>query len=582
MRRFVLAGAATALLVTAACGPPASGSGCKDKLIAGDLVITEVFADAKAPPGGSGTDEGKEWFEIYNASGRPVELKGLTITHSRPDGIDKAKSHTMDDLTIAPGQYLTLGNVAQDLVPAYVDYGYGADLGDMFNTDGGKLVLACGDQQIDTATYESVKEGRARQLTSAQPPDYTLNDDAINWCEARDTEFEGGNFGTPGSENDCSPIIVGQCTDGGTMRDAVLPVEGDLLITEVMPNPGAVGDTDGEWFEIKALNAFDLNGVGLDRAVDTANPTVLSAPTCLHLAAGNYATFVKTTDTALNGGIPAGTVRGKFTFALVDGTTTAPGDVRVMSGPNVIDAISWTSTRSGKSHALDPDIQDPAANDDPSNFCDGAAMFGAGDFGTPGAANPQCGGTTLGMCNAGGTLRPIVKPATGKLVITEFLANPAGTIAGVDAAQEWFEIANIGTTSFDLNDLGLKGSSTTINKITSADCKPIPPAGFALFAHGTDAATNGGLPAPDATFTFALSQGSTATPGGISILDGTTVLDAITWTSSTDGAADQLKPTNLTTTANDIAANYCKAKAPQLYGSATNFGTPKAISVCLP
>ncbi len=582
MRRLVLAGGATALLVTAACGPSASGDGCKDNLISGDLVVTEVFADAKAPPGGSGTDEGKEWFEVYNASDRPVELKGMTITHSRPDGVDKAKSHTMEDITIAPGQYLTLGNATQDLVPAFIDYGYSADLGDFFNTDGGKLVLACGDKQIDAATYEGVKEGHARQLTSSQPPDYTLNDDPINWCQGDDTEFEAGNFGTPGSENDCSPIIVGQCTEGGTMRDAVLPVEGDLLITEVMPNPAAVGDADGEWFEILAINAFDLNGVGLDRAGDTANPNVLGDPMCVHMAAGSYATFVKNIDTAMNGGLPAGTVRGKFTFSLVDGTTAAPGDVRLMSGPNVIDAISWTSTRSGKSHALDPDIMDPAANDDPSNFCDGVAVFGGGDSGTPGMANPQCGGTTLGMCNANGTLRPIVKPAAGQLVITEFLANPAGTVAGVDAAQEWFEITNVGTTSFDLNDLGLKGTSTTINKVTSADCKPVAPAGFALLAHGTDPLTNGGLPAPDATFTFALSQGSVTSPGGISVLDGTTVLDAITWTSSTDGAADQLKPTNLTTTDNDVAANFCKAKTPQTYGTAANFGTPKALNVCLP
>ena len=70
----------------AACGPTDPEGTCKDTLLAGDLVITEVFADYKAAAGGTGTDDGKEWFEIYNASDRALELEGLTIVHSRPDG----------------------------------------------------------------------------------------------------------------------------------------------------------------------------------------------------------------------------------------------------------------------------------------------------------------------------------------------------------------------------------------------------------------------------------------------------------------------------------------------------------------
>src|SRR5690242_943819 len=121
-----------ALAALASCGPDSSSGGCKDKMIAGDLVITEVFPDFAAPSGGTGTDTGKEWFEIYNASDHPLDLAGLTVTHSRPDG-SMAKTHKMADVTIAPGQYFTLGNATPDLIPAYVDYGYSADLGDFYN-----------------------------------------------------------------------------------------------------------------------------------------------------------------------------------------------------------------------------------------------------------------------------------------------------------------------------------------------------------------------------------------------------------------------------------------------------------------
>jgi hypothetical protein len=60
MRRFAplasLVAAAGGLLGIAACGPDSSSGACKDQLLPGDLVITEVFADYAAPTGGTGTD----------------------------------------------------------------------------------------------------------------------------------------------------------------------------------------------------------------------------------------------------------------------------------------------------------------------------------------------------------------------------------------------------------------------------------------------------------------------------------------------------------------------------------------------
>lgn len=50
-----------------------------------------------------------------------------------------------------------------------------------------------------------------------------------------------------------------------------------------------------------------------------------------------------------------------------------------------------------------------------------------------------------------------------------------------------------------------------------------------------------------------------------------------------DGATDQLQPANTNVTDNDAPpVNFCKAKTPQTYGATANFGTPKALNVCLP
>jgi hypothetical protein len=201
--------------------------------------------------------------------------------------------------------------------------------------------------------------------------------------------------------------------------------------------------------------------------------------------------------------------------------------------------------------------------------------YGLGDLGTPGGANGQC--TTLppaGMCLQDGiTLRAIVKPAAGKLVITEVMANPK-----VEPAQEWFEIANTGATAFDLNELGLDraGDTRMPDVIHAADCKSVAPGGFALFARSTDAATNGMLPPPDATFGFSMVNSA----GDVQVLDGTTVLDAVTYATTTDGVSLQLDPDHFTTADNDAAANFCPATAP--YGDMTNQGTPKAANAQCP
>lgn len=572
------------LLLAGACGPSEGPKGqCKDSLVVGDLVITEVFADFKAQVGGSGADEGKEWFEIYNATDRPIELDGLRVDHSRPDE-SKLKSHVMTAVTIAPGQYFTLGNATPDLVPAYIDYGYSADLGDFFNSDGGRLALSCGDTEIDSTDYDSVKEGHTRQLTASTFPDYTLNDDLANWCEGVGAEFEAGNFGTPGSENDCTPVIAGSCNDEGVMRPTVPPAPGQLVITEVMPQPTGT-DGDREWFEVKALADVDLNGLGLDRAGDTANPKKLESPDCIHVAAGEYFIFTASasTDQVVLGDLPLDKIKGQFNFALINGAVDAPGDVQLVLEGTVIDAVTWAKSKADVSLSLDPGAEDAGENDQSGNFCDGSPTYGAGGAGTPGEVNGACPIVVpAGSCDDAGVIRAINKPALGDLVITEFMANAAG--AGADG-KEWFEVANVSATSFDLNDLTVSRTGATATTITSTTCIPVAAGDFGLFARSDVAANNGGLDGVDAIYNFTLVD--SGVNRNLSILDAATVLDTVAYTSSAssaDGKSIQLDPDNFTTTANDAfdptAGIICQGTAP--YGVEGNLGTPGAANAQCP
>jgi len=359
------------------------------------------------------------------------------------------------------------------------------------------------------------------------------------------------------------------CNDAGTIRDIVAPAAGDLVITEVMPSPAQVSDTVGEWFEVRVMRDVDLNNLGLDRAGDTANPNVIRAYDCMHVTAGTTLVFARNTDPVMNGGLPAPTAT--FTFSLVAGSVTTPGDVRLLFGSIVVDAITWTSSRNGKALQLDPDVIDALGNDNASNFCDATTSYGAGDFGTPAAANVQC--TALppaGQCDDAGTFRAIVKPTAGQLVITELMPNPK-----LEPGQEWFEISNVGAAAFDLNGLGLDRAADTRapDVVASAACKSLAPGGFALLARSADPATNGGLTTVDATFGFSLVN----TNGDVRVVDPascaattpfacTTIYDSATYTTSTDGVSAQIKPMA------------CAGTTP--YGDGTNLGTPRATNIC--
>jgi hypothetical protein len=545
----------------AACGGDGGTTGdCKAALIPGDLVITEIFADYAAPSGASSSDTGKEWFEIYNASAHPVDLSGLVLTLSRPDGTS-SKSHTMTEQVIQPGAYLVLGDVDPSLLPPFVQYGYGGDLGEMFNTNGGKLTLTCKDVEVDKALYGDVKAGFSQGFDGATAPDYTANDDLARWCtadNASSTEFDPMNFGTPGASNQgCMVVVSGQCNDGGTMRPTVPPGPGDLVITEIMPSPSKVSDTTGEWFEVLATKDVDLNGLGLDRAGDSTKPDLVSGTDCIHLAAGSYAIFAKSTDAAMNGGLPA--PAGTFKLSMVPGSATSPGDLQILNGTTVVDAFSWTKSGNGKSKALDPDFLTADGNDLEGNWCDGVAPYGMGDLGTPGKANPQCGTVQQpGQCNDGGTLRAAVAPTAGQIEISEWMPDPSKVS---DTLGEWVEIHAKG--DFDLNGAQLGTTTlTTTPVVTNPDCVHLTNGAYALLAKNPDTMVNGGLPAVDGKLTVSLVNAN----GSIVIGFGGTILDTKTWTTTKSGVAIQL----------DAAAKQCNAPATTAKYNGTDTGTPRA------
>jgi hypothetical protein len=359
-------------LAACACSPPSPH--CRDRIAPGELVVSELFADYKPPPGAGGGDVGHQWFELYNASDRMLDLSGVELVHTRASGT--VGKHRVAELAVPPHQYTTLGDEAPGALASYLDYGYGDELGAFDDGGGGTLSVRCDGDEIAMFAYDASHAGHARELTGAAPPTAMLASDPASWCDAAADEFEPANFGTPRAPSDCIPPA--QCRDGGSARAIVPPAAGQLAITEVMPSPTVVPDATGEWIETLALADVDLNGIALDRVRDARTPDLVESDSCLHVAAGDYVVFGKSTDPVANGGLPA--LAGMFRFALVAGTASAPGDARILVGATVIDAVEWTRSSEGAA------LQRDSAN----RWCDATAAYGAGDLGSPGAPNGTC------------------------------------------------------------------------------------------------------------------------------------------------------------------------------------------------
>jgi hypothetical protein len=154
-----------------------------------------------------------------------------------------------------------------------------------------------------------------------------------------------------------------------------------VLVSELMKNPAVLADADGEWIELYNAGKADVDLGGCSLARDDQELTIEGS---LVIAAGAYLTFS-------NGETP-----GFTPDVLYSGFALPNTDSFVLSlscGSQSLDAVAVdpavSPQRAGRSSSLSGSALDASANDDPSRWCEGATSYN-GDFGSPGAANPDC------------------------------------------------------------------------------------------------------------------------------------------------------------------------------------------------
>lgn len=386
-----------AALAAWGCAPPTSSDPCSARK-AGDLVITELMIDPDS------TDTGNEWIELFNTLGTALDLRGVTLY--KREGAGATKSHTIRAGLVGPRGYFTLGDVRSGPNPQWINYAYGADL-DTLPTASATVGLRCGTGLvIDEMQYtRAAKPARSRMLNGAVgglpvDPDATANDDETKWCDTPlGHVYLGNNNGTPQQANpECQPeATLGTCIDPATnaLRPVVPPGAGDVIVTEVLANPG-VREATQEWFEVLAQRSVDLNDVTVATATGSDK---LTSSKCLRVAAGSYAIIARSADPFVNGELPPPLITTTLSLA------NSNERIILTLGDAGIDMAAITTSANGVAWQLDPALLTAAANDDPASFCHATQAWlpdGGGDWGTPAAANTACAARPDGGTDDGG------------------------------------------------------------------------------------------------------------------------------------------------------------------------------------
>jgi cysteine-rich repeat protein len=607
-------------------------SGCLiESVHVGDVLITEVMI----LPEGLDPSDG-QWFEVLNTTSAPINLNGWRVS----DGV-------LEDAVIQSGQPVYLQPGARGLLVRNGDPAANGGVsalavlgGVHFASQGDAIELVWNQQTIDRVAWDlgwKLENGRTLSLDPLGQ-DAMQNDLTGVWCAASlDDPYgsSGVNFGTPGESNPSCPEIAlcgdglqeleEECDDGNLLFGdgcsaacRLENVQPDVVIVTEIAARSLASLGQGDWIEFYALSSTALGGWILRVGeVDY----VLPEDTQLPLKSGERMLLAASDNVLLNGGLVPDVVLPGLDLQF--GLAT----IALYQQSIVIDAVSpapnWLFWE-GHSLALDPAAHDAISNDAPESWCPAVALYGDGDFGTPGVPNQSCpppvicgndvqegpekcddGNLVAGDgCEPDCTLTPVAGCgngvldegevcddgglasgdgcsldceveffAAGDVIITEIMQNPS---AVTDGLGEWFEVYNPGQQPIDLAGWHLTDLGSNAHQISPKTPLVVAPGDYLVLGIHPDPVINGGVPVDYAYATFSLSNGADA----IQLAWQGVLIDAVVYDGGDVfpdpiGATMTLDPDAFDGTWNDDGALWCPG---QTHFGAGDSGTPGAAN----
>ena len=167
----------------------------------GDLVVTEI----RGPQ--TGADSYGQWIELYNATDRPIDLAGVSLTLRRLDGSGDFRFMVRDpEARVEPRAYAVLGGARAEDKP-FVTYDFTDDASGNFYAAALLDLYTC-EARVDAMLYRALPSVGTLSLDGAREPDAAANDDAdVGWCTDDAPPAPGepitelGVRGTPGEAN---------------------------------------------------------------------------------------------------------------------------------------------------------------------------------------------------------------------------------------------------------------------------------------------------------------------------------------------------------------------------------------------
>jgi len=249
---------------------------------------------------------------------------------------------------------------------------------DAGNATSADVVLISGDAaDIDNYTTQSVTF-----------PAGSSDDQTVVITITDDSDIEGDEILTFELQNVSGGHNASVGTPGQfelTIQDNDFAPTPNIVINEIIQNPAAVDDTDGEWFELFNPTDSDVNINGWTIKDDGSDSHVIDNGGDLIITAGGYLVLGINGDQGTNGGVSVDYV--------YSGYSLANGDDEVVliysDGASEVDRVNYDNGSTFPDpNGASMELRNPSYdNNVGTNWDVASAPYGDGDLGTPGAQN---------------------------------------------------------------------------------------------------------------------------------------------------------------------------------------------------
>ena len=220
-----------------------------------------------------------------------------------------------------------------------------------------------------------------------------------------------------------------------------------IVINEIMQNPNAVTDANGEWLELYNAGGSSVDIGGWTIRDDGSDSHVIAGSVVI--PAGGYAVLGRVGDSGTNGGYTPDYVYSGFTLANADDEVVlADGGGAIVDRVDYTGVSPWPNPTGASMELIAAGLDNNVGSNWTLATVRGGTYTGGGDLGTPGAANGSGGG--------GDTTPPTVAvsaPNGGE-------SWDAGTVHAIT----WSASDDVGVTAVDIlySTTGAGGAYTSI------------------------------------------------------------------------------------------------------------------------